>query len=414
MQLREIHIDGFGIFADARVRGLAPGLNVLYGQNEFGKTTLLEFIRRVLFGFPSRATSANPFPPLRGGKYGGRLVCRMREPSAPELTISRTSGKGGGPLTVHAANGVEMSESEFSASLGHVSDELYRNVFAISLQELQAAKQLQGEELRSRIYGAGLGLGEVSITDLKKFFAEAAERLYKPRGSTQQMNVLASALVDVERRIRETARLLGQYDAKKEEFDRYAEDEARLRKIQGGLQAEQRSLERQSSLYGTFVGLRAAEDELKPLARLPDISDASLDELRKRQQSILSLEGKLQETRDQRAGRQSELDHLAFDRALLEPFLELELRTEAPVCAVVDIAGDDDEIGLILNGYVNDVLKRLEGSAVQHPAALFVDLRKSTKRGVEVQVCAVNELDRAHDLRRPGEPGALYAEPLCN
>jgi hypothetical protein len=31
-----------------------------------------------------------------------------------------------------------------------------------------------------------------------------------------------------------------------------------------------------------------------------------------------------------------------------------------------------------------------------------------------VQVCAVNELDRAHDLRRPGEPGALYAEPLCN
>jgi uncharacterized protein YhaN len=318
MQLREIHIDGFGIFADARVRGLAPGLNVLYGQNEFGKTTLLEFIRRVLFGFPSRATSANPFPPLRGGKYGGRLVCRMRDPSAPELTISRTSGKGGGPLTVHAANGVEMSESEFSASLGYVSDELYRNVFAISLQELQAAKQLQGEELRSRIYGAGLGLGEVSITDLKKFFAETAERLYKPRGSTQQMNVLASALVDVERRIRETAKLLGQYDAKKEEFDRYAEDEARLRKIQCGLQAEQRSLERQSSLYGTFVGLRAAEDELKPLARLPDIPDASLDELRKRQQSILSLEGKLQETRDQRAGRQSELDHLAFDRALLE------------------------------------------------------------------------------------------------
>ena len=318
MQLREIHIDGFGIFADARVRGLAPGLNVLYGQNEFGKTTLLEFIRRVLFGFPSRATSANPFPPLRGGKYGGRLVCRMRDPSAPELTISRTSGKGGGPLTVHAANGVEMSESEFSASLGHVSDELYRNVFAISLQELQAAKQLQGEELRSRIYGAGLGLGEVSITDLKRFFAESAERLYKPRGSTQHMNVRASALVDVERRIRETARLLGQYDAKKEEFDRYAEDEARLRKIQSSLQAEQRSLERQSSLYGTFVGLRAAEDELKPLARLPDIPDVSLDELRKRQQSIVSLEGKLQETRDRRAGRQSELDHLAFDRALLE------------------------------------------------------------------------------------------------
>ncbi len=37
MQLREIHIDGFGIFANKRITGLTPGINIIYGKNEFGK-----------------------------------------------------------------------------------------------------------------------------------------------------------------------------------------------------------------------------------------------------------------------------------------------------------------------------------------------------------------------------------------
>ena len=66
MQLREIHIDGFGVFHNKLVTGLKPGLNIVYGKNEFGKTTLLEFIRRVLFGFPTKAKNnkINLYPPL--------------------------------------------------------------------------------------------------------------------------------------------------------------------------------------------------------------------------------------------------------------------------------------------------------------------------------------------------------------
>ena len=61
MQLREIHVVSFGILANVHIRGLRSGLNVLHGPNEFGKTSLLEFSRRVLFGFPSRTTKANQY-----------------------------------------------------------------------------------------------------------------------------------------------------------------------------------------------------------------------------------------------------------------------------------------------------------------------------------------------------------------
>lgn len=70
MQLSEIHIDGFGVFCDKHVIGLSSGINVLYGPNEFGKSTLLAFIRRIVFGFRV-SSNANPYPAVSGGAYGG-------------------------------------------------------------------------------------------------------------------------------------------------------------------------------------------------------------------------------------------------------------------------------------------------------------------------------------------------------
>ena len=64
MQFNEIHIDGFGIFNDQHITGLSSGVNVVYGPNEFGKSTLLAFIRQMLFGFPS-PTSAKAYPACR-------------------------------------------------------------------------------------------------------------------------------------------------------------------------------------------------------------------------------------------------------------------------------------------------------------------------------------------------------------
>jgi len=318
MQLREIQVDGFGVFANARIRGLTSGLNILYGRNEFGKTTVLEFIRRVLFGFPTKASPLNQYPALQGGKYGGRLVCRMRDSSLPELTVARTLGKGGGLLTISTPAGESVPEARFQSLLGHVSDELYRNVFAISLQELQAAKQLQGEELRNFIYGAGLGLGQRSIPDVKKAFSDVAERLYKPRGSAQVMNNLASELLSLEKQIRGRAGELGQYDTKKRERDTLSAEVTQLSERQRALQVEQRSLSNQRSLYETFVRMRAANAELAQLEGTADVPEASVEKLKKHQQSIASLEERLKEAQVQRATKQTETAALAFDPALLE------------------------------------------------------------------------------------------------
>lgn len=63
MRLLELHIDGFGKFHD-RTISFNDGINIIYGKNEAGKSTLHTFIRGMLFGIE------------RGARTGRqRMIC---------------------------------------------------------------------------------------------------------------------------------------------------------------------------------------------------------------------------------------------------------------------------------------------------------------------------------------------------
>ena len=51
MRLTEIKIDRFGVWRDLRVPLSESGISVFYGPNEAGKSTLMRFVRGVMYGF---------------------------------------------------------------------------------------------------------------------------------------------------------------------------------------------------------------------------------------------------------------------------------------------------------------------------------------------------------------------------
>ena len=65
MKISEIYIDGFGVWHDRAWTGLSEGVNVFCGPNEAGKTTLMCFIRSILFGFERRSHSRR-YEPFKG------------------------------------------------------------------------------------------------------------------------------------------------------------------------------------------------------------------------------------------------------------------------------------------------------------------------------------------------------------
>lgn len=75
MTIREIIIDGFGRHCGLKLE-LGSGVNVLYGENESGKSTITAFIRAMLYGLSDRGAQNehSKYKPWQTGvKYGGEL-----------------------------------------------------------------------------------------------------------------------------------------------------------------------------------------------------------------------------------------------------------------------------------------------------------------------------------------------------
>ena len=62
-----------GVIFVESIDDIPEGMTVFLGENEAGKSTLLDFVRGVLFGFPDRRNKALFHEPLRGGRHGGPL-----------------------------------------------------------------------------------------------------------------------------------------------------------------------------------------------------------------------------------------------------------------------------------------------------------------------------------------------------
>lgn len=92
MKIRELHLKHFGKFSDKRIV-LKDGINIFYGENESGKTTIHTFIKSMLFGMErgrGRAASNDTFrlyEPWENSNYysgilkfesGGKNFCLTR------------------------------------------------------------------------------------------------------------------------------------------------------------------------------------------------------------------------------------------------------------------------------------------------------------------------------------------------
>ena len=183
MRLEEFHLEGFGHFHQHTVGPLDRNVNVLYGPNEAGKSTLLAFVRAVLFGFPQRGRNQY-YPPLAGGRHGGRI--RLVDDNGARYTLERFTGTQGGPFDLRAEVDGQLQDTAFLHKLtGHASADLFKNVFAFSLDEIQSEGLMSNSEVSGRIYSAGMGASR--LPDFAQSLAKRKEALYRPRGSAQQI-----------------------------------------------------------------------------------------------------------------------------------------------------------------------------------------------------------------------------------
>ncbi|MFC1857638.1 AAA family ATPase [Thermodesulfobacteriota bacterium] len=210
MRLSSFHIDGFGIFHDESLDGLVPGLVLFQGNNEAGKSTLLGFMRAVLFGFP-RANSTDPnFPPLVGGTHGGSIGLITTD--GKEFIVERKPGKKGGRITITGAGGIQGGPELLQTLMVGLTYEVFKNIYAFSLAELQTIETLKAESVKGVIYGATAGLAMQSLPKAYKKIKTRIDELFKPGGSKPAINRKISELEHIRSELRKASKGISAYD----------------------------------------------------------------------------------------------------------------------------------------------------------------------------------------------------------
>ena len=145
MRISGFHVDGFGALADFRIDDLSPGLVILDGPNEAGKSTMLDFLTAMLFGFPSPARQpalSLPCPRrpsrrsarARRERRCGRLGREALANRALCLSTPRCSPSGA-PMA-------HRRPKRSCKALGGADETLFRAVFAVDLTDLGNAEAM--------------------------------------------------------------------------------------------------------------------------------------------------------------------------------------------------------------------------------------------------------------------------------
>ena len=85
MKLRRLHVMNFAAVRQADIE-FGPGLNVLYGPNDLGKSTLVDAIRLALL-LPHSSTSCDQYVGWTGGREPDRRV-DLRNRTATHLACT--------------------------------------------------------------------------------------------------------------------------------------------------------------------------------------------------------------------------------------------------------------------------------------------------------------------------------------
>lgn len=323
MRFRTIHLQGFGIHASRTFELDREASAVLfYGGNEAGKSTVMGFVRSVLFGFASRGNLPERYEPVRGGIHGGYLM--VEDGQGNTLRVERTgSGEGnssgapaGGMLRVFREDGSREAEEALRNLMGGISLELYRNLFAFGLNELQEIRTLTSDEIGSFLYSAGMGVKAGTVLEAERKLLQRMESLYKPRGSKQEINLLLKQIEQGESELRRSKEQQGRYNRWLEELTRLDKriEEERLQLARSREAADW--LDKCLQARQPWMRMKAIEGELAELPTFDVFPESALDRYEGMAKDKERLLAEMNDKQQRIRRMEAEMEHAAADDPL--------------------------------------------------------------------------------------------------
>ena len=269
MKLIRIQIVNFGQFSNFTFDLTNSNIDVFYGVNEAGKSTVVAFIKQILFGFHLANQGSEFFedytPLAQVSPMGGSLFFENENGQHYQLERLYAKGKGSkaGTLTVKCDNKV-VPENVFFNQIKNIDGKFYTDSFIFNQDMLAKVDQIKQKDLMERIYYLGAANSDSLIT-LRDDFSKSADALFKKTGKKPPINQLLLEIKEQENEVSNSENEFSVYQElngnfKKQRGLQHQEEQKELE-----LQKEYDSLDKIQKLFPSYEKLQDLQNQVRTI-----------------------------------------------------------------------------------------------------------------------------------------------------
>lgn len=397
MRIQKLELIRFGMFTEevidfgSRPDGNRPDIHLIYGDNEAGKTTLMDGYLRLLYGFPNQ----EPY----GFFHQRKNLCvgAKIEINGEYQRVARWPYR---PPNLTDGSDQRLPESFFQNVLSGLGEAEYRKLYCLNDDTIEKGGDeiISGKgEVGLLLFGAAAGIS--SVTELLDKVRKDADGLYKARASRAKLPSLKRKNDEINREIKSQDTTAKEYKLLRQEF-------LAAQRVENEIGVKRQKLRNEKD---DFQALVVTLPQLKEVQKLADdladctdypteigIDKKALDKMGEERARQAERQENLSRTRKEIEAklRSVKLDQNSL--GLAEELRKIDVSRSKYIAAENDIPKRRDEI--------EDILKRMRRLAKQlgisdglNPEKLVLNVPELSQRYKEVK-----EL-KAQALREEGE-----------
>ena len=402
MKITDLQVDGYGVWKGLTIESLSDNVTVFYGQNEAGKTTLMEFIRSMSFGF-SKVRLEKYTPPVYGGLAGGSMYIESARGGFEvqrHVDPNRTMNMIGDLAVTDNRDGSVHGATLLNTIMSEVDESIFNNVFAVGLREIQELGALNSTDAAEYLYKLTSGLDRVSLVDVMRDLQGQRNEIW---GENSELESKLSTLFEKRRKLLQEVEELRARSKRWSRISAQTQDiTLRLAEITKEIKAterESRLVEISTQISERWQSRHLLDQQIRAFGRLPDPKSINVKELDALNAKIAQQRERITEIKSQRLQIKQEGTRLPINRTLWAQKSRIQAVSEhTPWIESLLRQADHlrSEIDTIENGMVSEV----DGLGNQLKIRAK-DVRDLSNRGLaSLKTNAKNLLDQEERLNR--------------
>ncbi|WP_165964739.1 ATP-binding protein [Periweissella cryptocerci] len=274
MKIKHVKIYGFGKWSNQEF-DFNQQLQVIYGLNEAGKSTLLQFIVGMLFGFAAnKGKHVNTYEPQSKAEYGGELIFVDNDLEYRLTRVGRTATV---TKMYYTKSNLEVPnpEAKMADILAPLTRETFQQVYSFGQIDLNEIVELNPSELTERLLRIGAA-GSDQWLQVAQQFEKTAKNKFAAgsKAGKRPINEAINAYHALETKLNAASATLPAYQALTKQISNITEQ---LGAYSAGTKSKQKrllelqTLQRVAPIYREWRQLNA---EVKQSSPAVEISDA--------------------------------------------------------------------------------------------------------------------------------------------